>query len=122
VLVVDDSEVNRDVVLAILEKIGYRGVAVPDGRQALVALEGAPYDAILMDCQLPEMDGYAVTAEIRRREGTGPRTPIIALTAYALPEDRDRCLAAGMDDYLAKPVRPGELDATLGKWVPTVDR
>jgi CheY-like chemotaxis protein/HPt (histidine-containing phosphotransfer) domain-containing protein len=118
VLVVDDSEVNQQVAAAMLGKLGYRAEVVGNGADALAALARAPYGAVLMDCQMPEMDGFAASAELRRREGQVRHTPIIAMTAYALRGDRERCLAAGMDDYLAKPVRIGALQAALRRWLP----
>src|SRR5262249_36351990 len=111
ILVVDDSPLNQEVALAILARLGCRGDTAGGGPKALVALARAEYDAVLMDCQMPGMDGLATSAEIRRCEGPGRHTPIIALTANAMARDRERCLAAGMDDYLAKPVRMAELAA-----------
>ncbi len=117
VLVVEDSDVNRKVLVAILEHLGYRADAVGNGLEAVEACARASYDAILMDCQMPEMDGFAATAWIRQREGTVRRTPIVALTASVLPGDREKCFAAGMDDYLGKPFGMRALKAMLEKWI-----
>ena len=118
VLLVEDNAVNQKVLTAVLSRIGYAVDLAANGEQALQHLARGSYDAVLMDCQMPVMDGYAATAELRRREGTGRRTPVIALTASAMAEDRDRCLAAGMDDYLSKPVNMQNLAAALAHWLP----
>jgi signal transduction histidine kinase/CheY-like chemotaxis protein len=119
VLVVEDSPVNRVVAVRVLERCGYRAHVVSDGRTALEALAAHSYDAVLMDCQMPDIDGYQATRELRRRENSGRRTPVIAMTAHARTGDREQCLAAGMDDYIAKPVRYQTIADTLRRWVPS---
>jgi len=118
VLVADDNLVNRRLALAQLSQLGIKAEAVSNGQEALSALERTAYDLVLMDGQMPELDGYLATAELRRREGNERHTMVIAMTADALSGDRERCLAAGMDDYLSKPVKLADLRTTLGRWLP----
>jgi CheY-like chemotaxis protein len=117
VLVVEDNAVNRTVVIRRLEASGYAVDVAANGLEALEALATADYDLVLMDCQMPEMDGYSATDEIRRREGESKHTTIVAMTANALEGDRDLCLACGMDDYISKPIDWDDLRATLHRWL-----
>ena len=117
ILLVEDNPVNQQVELRTMERIGVRADVVDTGREALEALELKNYDIVLMDCQMPEMDGYSATRAIRRQEKGNHRTIIIGVTGYALAGDREQCLPCGLDDYLAKPVAPEDLAATLEKWV-----
>jgi two-component system, sensor histidine kinase and response regulator len=118
VLVAEDNEVNRKLITIFLGKSGHQADFAGNGREAVAALATTPYDLVLMDVQMPEMDGFEATAQIRRREReTGGRVPIVALTAHATDADRARCLEAGMDDFLAKPVSPATLNVVIERLV-----
>jgi two-component system sensor histidine kinase/response regulator len=117
VLVAEDNKVNQMVVLRTLRKLGVRADAVATGDAAVIAVASKRYDLVLMDGQMPVMDGYDATRAIRAQESSGARIPIIALTANALDGDRERCLAAGMDDYLAKPIQLDRLAEVIRKWI-----
>lgn len=120
VLVVEDNPVNQAVVKKMLEKAGLTPVTTNDGIEAIEAIEQGTFDLVLMDCQMPRMDGYKATERIREREKQKGlmRLPILAMTANAMAGDRERCIEVGMDDYLAKPVKPAELETMLRHWLP----
>jgi len=122
VLVVEDNPINRKVIEGLLKKRGVRAEMVENGLEAVNLIkEGADPSLVLMDCQMPVMDGFAATEAIRAWElqNAKPRRPIVALTAGAFEEDRDKCVKAGMDDFLAKPLRLTDLEAVLKKWAGT---
>jgi CheY-like chemotaxis protein len=119
ILVAEDHETNRNVIRRQLASLGYTPEIVADGRAALSAIETAAYDLVLTDCHMPELDGYELARAVRERERAlgRPRLPIIALTAATLKGEAERCFAAGMDDYLTKPVKLAQLDETLRRWL-----
>ncbi len=121
ILVVEDHRVNQRLITAMLRRLGLQVKLANNGFEALDQLVGGGYDLVLMDCQMPELDGFETTREWRRRELDSSKPshlPVVALTANAMKGDRERCLAAGMDDYLAKPIRQEDLAATLARWLP----
>ena len=137
ILVVEDNAVNQKLAVRLLEKMGYRADIAANGVEAIAAIERIPYAAILMDCQMPEMDGFEATKIIRGRETNHSlagrlsladsslhvfstlaiRIPIIAMTANAMQGDQERCLESGMDDYISKPIKPELLKTTLQRWL-----
>jgi PAS domain S-box-containing protein len=117
ILLAEDNEVNQKLSVAVLEKFGYRVEVVGNGREAVSAFLRGGYDLVLMDCQMPELDGYAAASEIRRRQNGGPRIPIVAMTASAMQGERERCLEAGMDDYVTKPIDRRRLQEVLDHWL-----
>ena len=118
ILLVEDSFINQKVAKGILTNLGYLVDVVENGKEALDALENKNYDLVIMDCQMPVMDGYTATAEIRKREQlTQKHTPIIAHTAHAMTYDKEKCLEAGMDDYISKPVTQAAMKQILEKWL-----
>jgi CheY-like chemotaxis protein len=117
ILLAEDSPLNQKLTRTLLEKAGYRVEVAANGREAVDAASKFRFDLILMDCQMPEMDGYEATRVLRRREESGQHTPIIALTAHAMTGDRETCLEAGMDDYLTKPIHAAELRKMIEHWL-----
>jgi CheY-like chemotaxis protein len=125
VVVAEDNRVNQLVIRRLLEQLHHTVVLCGDGRAAVAAVEAERPDLVLMDVQMPEMDGFAATTAIREREAARPgigRLPIVALTAFAMKGDRERCLAAGMDDYLSKPIRRDQLAAVLARFAGHAER
>lgn len=118
ILVAEDNIVNQKIVVLLLEKLGLKAHVVSDGAQAVQAVAECDYPVVLMDCHMPEMDGFEATRAIRRMESTtGKHTPIIAVTALAMVGDRERCIEAGMDDYIAKPIDKERLKNKLNQWM-----
>ena len=122
ILVVEDNAVNQVVASRMLQRLGCRVELAADGKQATEMVRATPYDLVFMDCQMPVMDGYAATAEIRRAEDPANHQVIVAMTAHAMQSDRDRCIAAGMDDYVSKPVNRAEVVAILERHIPAWNR
>jgi CheY-like chemotaxis protein len=116
VLVAEDTLADQVVAARMLERCGYRAQIAENGLDALDALSQGTFAAVLMDSQMPALNGYETAQEIRRRESGGPRMPIIGMTASSMQGERERCLAAGMDDHLAKPLRQQLLEAALTRW------
>jgi CheY-like chemotaxis protein/nitrogen-specific signal transduction histidine kinase/HPt (histidine-containing phosphotransfer) domain-containing protein len=124
VLLAEDNPVNQEVSREMLELLGLEVTVAANGTEVLEKVSAGPFDVVLMDCQMPGMDGYETSRTIREREaaaGAGGRIPIIAVTAYAMKGDREECLKAGMDDYLAKPFSHGQLAEKLGRWLPAAE-
>src|SRR5262249_40185849 len=118
ILVAEDNEISRKIAVLLLERLGYSADPVVNGIEAVQAASSIDYDLILMDCQMPEMDGYQASTVIRRLEASGhSHVPIVALTAHAMPGDRQKCIQSGMDDYVAKPYTLAILGAGLRKWL-----
>lgn len=118
ILVAEDNPVNQLVAAEMLKRLGCRADVVGNGREAVEALRRLPYDLVFLDCHMPEMDGFEACRAIRAGETAGRRIPVIAMTASALKGDREKCLAAGMDDYVPKPVRMSELAGAVNRWLP----
>jgi CheY-like chemotaxis protein len=116
ILLAEDNPVNQRLSVRLLEKLGCRTDVAGNGQEAVEMTGRSEYDLILMDCRMPEMDGFTATREIRARESGGSHVPIVAMTAHAVVGAREECLGAGMDDYITKPVSPQELERVLQKW------
>ena len=119
ILLAEDNAINQRLALRLLEKCGHQVAVTTNGREALAALDNGNFDVVLMDIQMPEMDGFEATAAIRSKERiVGTHLPIIAMTAHAMTGDRERCIGAGMDGYIAKPIRPQELFQAISSFAP----
>src|SRR5262249_52637211 len=114
-----DNPVNQQLARAMLLRLGYQADVVGNGQEAVDVVMTVPYDLVLIDCQMPVMDGFEATRTIREREGDTRHTHMVAVTANAMEADRQRCLDAGMDDYLPKPFRAGDMRRILARWVPS---
>jgi len=121
--VAEDQRTNWMLIERLLAKRGHSALNATDGREVLSRLDAESFDLILMDCQMPVLDGYDTAREIRRREASqhGGHIPIVAMTASAMRGDRERCIAAGMDDYIAKPIDSDKLDQLLARWLPAAE-
>jgi CheY-like chemotaxis protein len=117
ILVAEDNAVNQKVAILMLRGLGIRPDVAANGREAVQMFEAKPYDLIFMDCQMPELDGYGASREIRRRERSGHRVAIVAMTAEAMEGSRELCIEAGMDDYICKPVGRDKICEALRKWL-----
>jgi CheY-like chemotaxis protein len=122
ILIAEDNVINQRVALGLLHKIGAAADAVANGNEALKALETVRYDLVFMDCQMPELDGYETTELIRNKSSSvlDHNIPIIAMTAHTMQGDREKCIAAGMNDYIPKPITLDALAACLKKWIPSL--
>jgi two-component system CheB/CheR fusion protein len=118
ILIVEDHLDNREILVLLLESIGYRPDAVGSGRECLERVAQQDYDIILMDCQMAGLDGYETTRRLRELEGDRRHTIVVAVTAHAMKGDREKCLEAGMDDYMSKPIMEEDLARMVEKWVP----
>jgi len=120
ILLAEDNLVNQKLAVAMLQRLGHTVVVAATGKDAVERWQHEPFDLVLMDVQMPEMDGFEATQEIRSREkSTGARVSIIAMTANTMPGDRERCLRSGMDDYLGKPISKNELQKVVAKYHPS---
>lgn len=119
ILIAEDNLINQKVIERMVQKLGYPVDLVANGREVIEALSRLSYGLIFMDCQMPEIDGFEACREIRKRQLGGERVPIVAITANAMKGDRERCLAAGMDDYVSKPFKQDDLRAVIDRWIKT---
>ncbi len=118
VLIAEDNVVNQLLIKSLVQSMGCQVVVVANGKEVLSAMEQSDYDLVLMDCQMPEMDGYEATQEIRKKDDSrGYRVPVVALTANAMKSDIEKCFAAGMDEHISKPVRKEQLFSVLEKFM-----